>query len=460
MSLRDSQFGELKVPLTWTAAAALFVAAIIAAAFLLSDRRETLEAQAYGAARQATDTVAAPVGEALSAPGRWTGAGIDAIRGYFFAVSENRRLKTELKEMRQWRDVALALRNENGRFRSLLGLKTDPPIPMVAARVVTDARGPFADTRIANAGREAGVKVGNPVMSEYGLVGRVIGVTNGASRVLTLTDVASRTPVIIDRTNARAILTGDGGPNPRLDYLRGQEPVREGDRILSSGDGGIMPRGLPVGVAVKGLDGKWRVVLASDKGPIDFVRILLFQDFTQVINRTELDQLDVPPRTPGSPEPVLPAPPTNPAAPAASTPTGVSPAAAAAAVAGAALATPRPAAAPPPRATTTATPGARPTTTAAATAGTAPKPPAKPAASSATATPHSAAAATTTPKPAAKPTTTATAATVKPATPKPATPKPAAAKPAATGPKKPAAAASDRPAEVRSEPYRNSEPPH
>src|SRR5438270_434891 len=146
MSLRDSQFGELKVPLTWTAAVALIVAAVVAVALLLTDRRETFRAEAYGAARGASDSVLAPVGD--------------------------------------------------------------------------------------------------------GLVGRVIGVTAGASRVLMLTDVASRTPVMIDRTNARAILTGDGGPNPRLDYLCGQDPVREGDRILTSGDGGIMPRGLPVGVAV------------------------------------------------------------------------------------------------------------------------------------------------------------------------------------------------------------------
>ncbi|MCH1932738.1 rod shape-determining protein MreC, partial [Shewanella sp. A25] len=86
--------------------------------------------------------------------------------------------------------------------------RTDPTIPMVAARIVTDSRGPFANSRLANAGREKGVKPGNPVMSENGLVGRVIGVTDGVSRVLLLTDVASRTPVLIDRTNARAILTG------------------------------------------------------------------------------------------------------------------------------------------------------------------------------------------------------------------------------------------------------------
>ena len=299
MSLRDNPLGELKVPLTWAAAIALVVAAVVAVALLMSDRRENFQAEAYGATRRASDTVLAPIGDALAAPGRWTGAGVDTIRGYFFAVGENRRLKAELKEMHQWREVAIALRDTNDRYRTLLGLKTDPPIPMVAARIVTDSRGPFANTRLANAGSEKQVKAGNPVMSENGLVGRVIGVTVGASRVLLLTDTASRTPVMIDRNNSRAILIGDGGPNPRLDYLRGREPVKEGDRILTSGDGGVLPRGLPVGTAVKGLDGRWRVVLASDRAAVDFVRILLFEDFTQVVNQKALSVMPVPPPTAG-----------------------------------------------------------------------------------------------------------------------------------------------------------------
>ena len=146
---------------------------------------------------------------------------------------------------------------------------------------------------------------GNPVMSENGLIGRVIGVTEGASRILLLTDIASRTPVMIERTNARAILTGDGGPNPRLEYLRGQEPVKPGDRLVTSGDGGVLPRGLPVGLAVKGLDGRWRAVLASDAAPVDFVRILLFQDFSQLTAAAaaELNKMPVPP--PSSPLPAI-----------------------------------------------------------------------------------------------------------------------------------------------------------
>lgn len=300
MSLRDNPLGELKVPLTWTAGIVFIVVLIASVAILLSDRREAFDTDAYGNPRTMTDRVLAPVGDALSTPGRLTGQGVDGIRGYFFAVSENRRLRAELEDMRQWRDVAIALRDTNERYRTVLGLKTDPPIPMATARIVTDSRGPFANSRLANAGTEKGIKPGNPVMSENGLVGRVVGVTEGVSRVLLLTDAASRTPVMIDRTNSRAILTGDGGPNPKLEYLRGQDPVKSGDRVLTSGDGGVFPRGLPVGVAVKGLDGRWRVVLASDKAAVDFVRILLFEDFTQVADTRKLQHTTPPPPTPGA----------------------------------------------------------------------------------------------------------------------------------------------------------------
>ena len=315
MSFRDNPLGEIRVPLVWTAGVALVVAVIVAVTLLLGDRRETLRNEAYGVTREVSDAVAAPVSGVVSAPVHWLGALSDGISQYFFAVSENRRLRAEAAAAAELRQEVLGLRDLNERYRDLLGLQTDPPIPMVSARVVSDSRGPFANTRLANAGRERQVRVGNPVMTEYGLVGRVVGVTRGASRVLLLTDIASRTPVMVDRTNARAILAGDGGPNPKLEYLRGYEPVKAGDRIVTSGDGGLMPRGLPVGVAVKGVDGAWRVVLSSEAGAIDFVRILLFEDFAQLVDQDELNTRSEPPAdgalpTVGvtSPPPPTPAP--------------------------------------------------------------------------------------------------------------------------------------------------------
>ena len=214
MSFRDSPFSDVKVPLAWTAAAALVVTIVVAVALLVSDRRETFEEKAYGRAKSTIDAVEAPISGVLSQPVRWTESGVSGIRGYFVAVSENRKLRKQNADLAGWRDTALALKNTNDRYKALLGLKTDPPVPMATGRAVTDSRGPFANSRLINVGHEAGVKVGNPVMSENGLVGRIVGTTSGASRVLLLTDVASRTPVMVDRTNARAILTGDGGPSP------------------------------------------------------------------------------------------------------------------------------------------------------------------------------------------------------------------------------------------------------
>ncbi|MNK67566.1 Cell shape-determining protein MreC [compost metagenome] len=289
MAFRDGPFENIKVPLAWTAAVVVVVGIIGAGMLLLGDTRQTPNADGYAPARAGFETAAAPVGGALSAPVRWTGNAVDYVKGYFFAVAENRRLRAEIVELNAWRDEALALKNINGRYEQMLGVKTEPPVPMVTGLAITDARGPFARSRLLNIGASKGVRIGNPVLSEHGLVGRIMGASAGNSRMLLLTDVASRTPVLVERTDARAMLTGDGSGSPRLDYVRGAGSVQEGDRILTSGDGGGFPRGLPIGVAAKGVDGSWRVKLFSDRTAIDYVRVLLFQDFSQLADQNALN---------------------------------------------------------------------------------------------------------------------------------------------------------------------------
>jgi len=288
VAFRDGPFENLKVPLAWTAAV-MVVGGIVAAVMLLLADRPQPAAADLEPARAAFDSAAGTTGGVLAAPVRWGGDAVDYVKGYFFAVSENRRLRRELAEMSAWRDDALALKNLNARYEQLLGLQTEPPIAMTAGRAITDARGPFARSRLLNVGAGKGVRVGNPVLSEHGLVGRISGVSGAHSRMVLLTDVASRIPVMVERTDARAMLTGDGSRSPRLDYVRGQGSVQEGDRILTSGDGGGFPRGLPVGVVAKGVDGSWRVKLYSDRTAIDYVRVLLFQDFSQLADQSALN---------------------------------------------------------------------------------------------------------------------------------------------------------------------------
>lgn len=286
MAFRDGPFENLKLPLAWTAAAVVVVGVVAAIVMLASGSRQSAGQASY--MRAGVESATAPVGEVLSAPVRWTGDVVEYVTGYFFAVSENRRLREQVAELSDWRDEAIALKNINARYEQMLGIHADPPIPMVTGRTVLDSRGPFARARLINLGSRDGVRPGNPALSEHGIVGRISGVSHGVSRLVLVTDVSSRIPVMVERTDARAILAGDASRNPRLDYVRGIDVIQEGDRVITSGDGGGIPRGLPVGVVAKGVDGSWRVKLFSERTAIDYVRVLLFQDFNQLIDPNSL----------------------------------------------------------------------------------------------------------------------------------------------------------------------------
>ncbi len=81
---------------------------------------------------------------------------------------------------------------------------------------------------------------------------------------------------MIERNDARAILAGDNSERPQLRYLRSGHGLISGDRVITSGDGGFLPHGLPVGEAFLDAQGDWRVRLYADDGPIDFVRVVKF----------------------------------------------------------------------------------------------------------------------------------------------------------------------------------------
>jgi rod shape-determining protein MreC len=308
VSLRDGPLGEIKPPLIWLAGAALVVAVTVALAIFVTD---STRHGAFAGVRSAALAVTAPVGRVLSAPVRVGGQGVGFVRAYVLAGSQNRQLRADLATALTWRDEALTLRAENTRLRALLGLRTQPVLPMVSADTVLDTRGPFSNSRLADAGADQGIAEGNPVLSEHGLVGRVTGVAPHVSRIMLLTDVESRTPVMIPRTNGRAILTGDGGPSPSLAYLRTHDALRAGDRVVSSGDGGVVPRGLAVGTVAKGSDGAWRVSLDSDTMPIAFVRILLFKDFSQLASAPDLNPVALPTTNTDAPEALTPTTPAR-----------------------------------------------------------------------------------------------------------------------------------------------------
>ena len=301
MSFRDGPLQDLRIPLAWAATVATLAAGVAALFLMIEDHHSnTRGADAPPTpARSQFDEAVGPVSALFAAPLRWAGDAGDYVRDYFNAVDENRRLKKQVADLMAYKETAQRLQNINGRYEALLQLRTEPAAKMVTARVVADARGPFSHARLADAGSDSGIRIGNPVLSEHGVVGRVVGVSKTVSRVLLLTDVDSRTPVLVNASNARAILAGDGGDAPKLSYLRGHDPVKRGDVILTSGDGGLYPRGLPVGVADKDIFGQWRVRLYSDRSALDYVRIMLFTDFSQLVDDQALNNRVLPPISAG-----------------------------------------------------------------------------------------------------------------------------------------------------------------
>ena len=305
MSYGDNKhFEHLKLPMTWAVMGVVGLVCVIAALLLLGDRREQVEADAYSN-RTGFDSVASLPDKALALPVHAVGDGTNWLDDYLFAVHENRILRKKVTELSQYRDLYLEERDVNSRYEKLLNLRTEPPLEMVTARSVAVSRGPFTNNRLIDAGARKQISFGNPVITEQGLVGRIVGVSPDVSRVLMVTDVTSHIPVMVMRSDARAMMDGDGNTGyAKLDFVRGKDSIRIGDQILTSGDGGIFPRGLPVGEAIKGVDGVWRVRLYANRAPIDFVKVILFHDFSQLPDASTL--LRSPPVSDVLPPPPMP----------------------------------------------------------------------------------------------------------------------------------------------------------
>ena len=298
---QKKHFEHLKLPVTWGVMGMVGIVCVVAALMFIGNRQGD---EASYANRAGFDTVASLPNKVLDKPVQVVGDSTSNLSDYFFAVRENRILKKEVQELSQYRDAYLEMKDVNERYEKLLNLRTEPPVDTVTARSVLVSHGPFNNNRLIDAGSEKHIAFGNPVITDQGLVGRVVGTSANVSRVLMVTDITSHVPVMIMRSDGRAMMDGDGGGYPKLNWVRGQDTVRAGDQILTSGDGGVFPRGLPVGEAVKGVDGVWRVRLYANRGPIDFVKVLLFKDFSQLPDASTL--LRSPPVSAVLPKPPMP----------------------------------------------------------------------------------------------------------------------------------------------------------
>jgi rod shape-determining protein MreC len=218
-----------------------------------------------------------PILNLLTSPTDALVEGIDNLRELGDLRAENARLREEQERLLHWQAAARQLETENRELRDMLNLVPPSQIRYVSARVIGDLGGAFVRSVLVDAGSRDGVKKGQAAMTGAGLAGRVFEVGNRAARLLLLTDINSRIPVVIERTRDRGVVAGNNSEQLRLLYLDPEVEVEIGDRIVTSGHGGAVVPGLPVGVVTAVNDLEIRVQPFVDWDRLEYVRMLDYE---------------------------------------------------------------------------------------------------------------------------------------------------------------------------------------
>jgi len=199
---------------------------------------------------------------------------IDDFQSYARIYEQNQELRRELQSMKTWREAAVLKEQENAKLLALNAVRVNPELTKVTGVVLADSGSPFRQSVLLNVGSRDGILDGWATMDGYGLVGRISGVSRTTSRVILVTDPGSRLPVTVEPSGQRAMMAGDNSLGPYLDFIETSELIRPGDRVVTSGDGGVFPADVLVGQVALGRDGRLRVILAADLQRLDFLKVL------------------------------------------------------------------------------------------------------------------------------------------------------------------------------------------
>ncbi len=224
--------------------------------------------------RIAVSDAFAPILAGLAQPMATVGHAIGEVREVVHLRSENERLKEDNAQLRRWEQVARELAAQNQSLRDTLNFVPHGEQHSIAGRVIADSGGSFVRSLLIDAGARDGVAKGQAVVVGEGLIGRVAEVGEISSRVLLITDLNSRIPVVVESTRDHAVLAGDNTDLPRLLYLPPNLALEPGTRIVTSGDGGAFPPGLPIGTVASSGEGGVRVQPFANWSRIEYVRII------------------------------------------------------------------------------------------------------------------------------------------------------------------------------------------
>lgn len=193
---------------------------------------------------------------------------------YARIYQQNQELRREVQSLKAWRERALELEQTNAKLLKASKARLHPGRTYITSLVIADSGSPFRQSVLLNVGSEDGVRDGWAALDGLGLIGRVSGVGRKFSRVLLLADTSSRIPVTIEPSGEKALMIGDNSIAPPAAFVNDPANVKAGDRVVTSGDGGVFPPGILVGSVVVDKRRQIRIRLVADYRRLEFVRVL------------------------------------------------------------------------------------------------------------------------------------------------------------------------------------------
>ena len=199
------------------------------------------------------------------------------IKSHLNLYDEHAELKKNYENLKNDISKSDFLELENTQLRKLIDEQVTSTFNFVSARIMLDKQSMYLNSFIINVGSNKGIKNGMAVLHNENFIGRIVDVNFFSSRVLLISDLNSKIPVITEPSAYHAILSGHGENQPTLEYLPDNYNIVDGEKVYTSGKEGIFSPGIPIG-EVKIEDGTIKVVLFSNLDQITFVNVKI-EDF-------------------------------------------------------------------------------------------------------------------------------------------------------------------------------------
>ena len=221
----------------------------------------------------ATD-IFSPVVEFLAIPAKIVSGTLNYFYDFKDIRAENKKLREENRKLVIKSSRAASLEVENRLLAKLLNYIPPKGADYSTAKVIAEEGNAFSRALIVYTAGNDNVKKGQIALSDNGVIGRIEKVGSAYSKILLITDINSKIPVVVERTRVRGILSGNNTALPELIFTRSVADIREGDIIVTSGVGGMFPSGLPIGF-VSAINGnKVEVEPMADIERIEYVRVV------------------------------------------------------------------------------------------------------------------------------------------------------------------------------------------